>query len=195
MKPKINKVLMVSSILTALGSSLCCILPLLAFCLGAIGITSASSWVEHLRPYLIVLTALILGFTWYRKLRHQEHHCATHKTSSFWQSKTFLGITTAFALTTLGLPYYAPLLHPSSPSKGLVVVEENIEEVILGVQGMHCTGCVVSLQRAIHQLPGIITTSISRKKGTIQVRFDKSKTRTQEIQRMVHAAGYTCAPI
>lgn len=123
MKPRINKILVISSILTALGSSFCCILPLLGLLLGAVGVVSFSSWVEHFRPYLAVLTSLIIGFAWYRKLRRRKHHCAADKSTSFWQSKTFLGITTVFASATLGLPYYTPLLYAPSSSEEQIIAE------------------------------------------------------------------------
>jgi mercuric ion transport protein len=193
MKHKNTTLLLFSSLLTALSASLCCILPLLALILGASGVASASSWLEQLRPYSVVLTGFILGFAWYRKLRHQGHHCASSRPSSFLQSKMFLGITTAFSLIMLGFPYYAPLLYASASPKDSVVVEENIEEVVLAVQGMHCAGCVASLKHAIHQLPGIVTVAISLEKGTIQVQFDKTQTTPKELHKAVQAAGYTCS--
>ena len=85
MKRKRNMSLIASSILAAWGFSLCCMLPLVAFMLGASRIAAASSWIEPLRPYFVVCTGLILGFAWYRKLGHQGHHCATTKPPSFWQ--------------------------------------------------------------------------------------------------------------
>lgn len=66
---------------------------------------------------------------------------------------------------------------------------------MLAVQGMHCTGCVVSLQRAMDQLTGIVTIDVSLKKSTMHVKFDKSQTTTQEIQSVVHAVGYSCSLI
>ena len=95
----------------------------------------------------------------------------------------------------LGLPYYASLLLQFPPSAESVVVEENIEEEVLQVQGMHCVGCEAAIQRAVHQLPGIITTVVAYKTGTIQVRFDKPKTTPQELQRIIRATGYACVPI
>lgn len=193
MKTNRNKLLIASSILTALGSSLCCILPLVAFILGTSGIVSTSSWISALRPYLALLSVLTLGFAWYRKLRPTKQHCAAHQSPSFWESKTFLRIMTVFSLTMLSFPYYAPLLYPSAPPTETVVEEANKEEVVLKIQKMHCASCEATIRQAVQRLPGIMSTSVSYKTGIIQVRFDKTKTTPQEIERAIRATGYTCS--
>jgi len=53
-----------SSIILAITASLCCITPVLAFIAGVSGIASAFSWLHPVRPYLIVITVLLLGLAW-----------------------------------------------------------------------------------------------------------------------------------
>lgn len=54
---------------TALAASLCCITPILALVAGTSGIASAFSWLEPMRPYFIGLTVIIIGLSWYQKLK------------------------------------------------------------------------------------------------------------------------------
>ena len=80
-----------TSILTAIGASLCCITPLLALISGASGMASAFSWLEPLRPYLIGITVLVLVFAWYQKLKPKneiECDCESDEKPKFVQSKT-----------------------------------------------------------------------------------------------------------
>ena len=84
-------------ILTALASSLCCIMPVLAIVAGTSGLASTFSWLEPARPYFIGSTALILGFAWYQKLKPQAKDdcgCDVPTKMPFMQSSTFLGIIT-----------------------------------------------------------------------------------------------------
>ncbi len=55
-----------TSMLTALGASLCCITPVLALISGASGVASVFSWIEPFRPYLIGITILVLSFAWFK---------------------------------------------------------------------------------------------------------------------------------
>ena len=97
--------LAITSLLTAITASLCCITPVLAIIAGSSGIASTFSWIEPFRPYLIGLTILILGFAWYQKLKPENEidcECETDDLPDskagkpkFMQSKTFLGIVTA----------------------------------------------------------------------------------------------------
>ncbi len=67
MKPeKSSKKLLGAGVVSAIAASLCCITPVLALISGASGAASAFSWMDPLRPYLIAITVLVLGFAWYQ---------------------------------------------------------------------------------------------------------------------------------
>ncbi len=114
--------LAITSLLTAITASLCCITPVLALIAGTSGIASTFYWVEPFRPYLIGLTVLILGLAWHQKLKpDKEIDCECEKDDlpdgkagkpKFIQSKTFLGIVTAFAIVMLAFPYYSGIFLP-----------------------------------------------------------------------------------
>ena len=61
--------LAITSLLTAITASLCCIAPVLALIAGTSGFASTFSWIEPFRPYLIGLTIVVLLFAWYQKLK------------------------------------------------------------------------------------------------------------------------------
>ena len=92
----------VLGVAAAVAASLCCITPVLALVGGISGIASSFSWIEPYRPYLIGSTVLVFAFAWYQKLKPRKKEeinceCETDEKPSFWQSKNFLIIITAFA--------------------------------------------------------------------------------------------------
>jgi hypothetical protein len=58
--------------LTVISASLCCITPVLALLAGTSGLPTSFSQLDPLRPYLISLAILVLGFAWYQKIKPQK---------------------------------------------------------------------------------------------------------------------------
>jgi len=77
-----------SSVVTAVAASLCCILPLVAGVTGVGTLAAAGEW-ERLRPYLLAVTALLLLAGLLLAYRDSKRACApgeacTAKGSSRW---------------------------------------------------------------------------------------------------------------
>ncbi len=193
---KKNTVLAGAGMLSAIAASLCCITPVLALISGTSGIASAFGWMEPTRPYLIAITLLVLGFAWYQKLKPgnaNEHQCACEETErqSFWHTKTFLGITTAFAILMLAFPYYAHVFYPSNQKKEIVVVNSsNIQTLNYGIGGMTCDACASHVESNVNKLPGIIKVNASYKNATVNVEYDQSKTNQAQIENVINETGY-----
>lgn len=105
--------------IAAIAASLCCITPVLVFIAGISGAASTFSWLEPIRPYLIGVTVLVLGFAWYQKLKPQTEEeikclCEEDEKPSFWQTKKFLSMVTAFAILMLAFPFYGQNILPES---------------------------------------------------------------------------------
>lgn len=88
-----NAKLLVAGVITALGTSLSCITPLLALAAGVGGAASAFSWLDPFRPYLMGLCLIVLGFAWYQQLKPKEQvpacDCEAEGKQPFMQSKVF----------------------------------------------------------------------------------------------------------
>ncbi len=184
-------------IAAAVAASLCCITPVLALLGGISGMAASFSWVEPYRPYLIGATLLVFAFAWYQKLRprtKEEIECACEEDEkpSFWQSKRFLGIVTIFAVLMLAFPSYSGIFFPdNSPSKTIVVKENDIVEASLTIQGMTCTSCEHSVNYALNGSEGVIEASSSYESGTALVKFDQSKISIDALATAVEeATGY-----
>ena len=185
--------LAVTSILTAITASLCCITPVLALIAGTSGVASTFSWIEPFRPYLIGLTILVLLFAWYQKLKPEKEidcECETDKKPKFIQSKTFLGVVTVFAIVMLAFPYYSGMFYPNTEKQILVVNKSDIKTVEFKISGMTCVSCEEHINHEVNKLNGIVNSNSSYKKGNAIIEFDKTKTSEREIENAIKSTGY-----
>ena len=185
--------LAVTSILTAITASLCCITPVLALIAGTSGVASTFSWIEPFRPYLIGLTILVLLFAWYHKLTPEKEidcECETDKKPKFIQSKTFLGIVTIFAIVMLTFPYYSSIFYPNSEKQIIVVDKSNIKTTEYKISGMTCASCEAHVNHEVNKLNGIINSKTSYENGNAIIEFDKTKTNEAEIEKAINSTGY-----
>lgn len=189
---KENK-LMGAGLLTAITASLCCIAPVLALIVGTSGIASTFSWIEPFRPYLVVLTIIVLGFAWYHKLKPQKEidcECVTEEKPKFIHSKKFLGIVTVFAFVMLAFPYYSGSFYPNSEKQIIVVEKSDIKTTEFKISGMTCTGCEEHINHEVNKLNGIVNSKASYENGSAIVEFDKTKTNETEIEKAINSTGY-----
>ncbi len=182
-----------AGLLTAITASLCCITPVLALIVGTSGIVSTFSWIEPFRPYLIGLTLLVLGFAWYQKLKPQKGidcECEVDEKPKFIQSKTFLGIVTAFAFIMLAFPYYSGIFYPNKEKQIIVVDKSDIKTTEFKISGMTCASCEEHVNHEVNNLNGIVNSKASYENGNAVIVFDKTKTNETEIEKAINSTGY-----
>lgn len=194
MKNNNNKIIGMG-VVTSIAASLCCITPVLAFIAGASGMAATFSWLEPARPYLIGVTFLVLGFAWYQKLKSKKDidcECEEDEKPSFWQSKKFLGLVTAFAILMLAFPYYSGIFFPdNNNSQTIIVKKSDVVEARLTIEGMTCTGCEHHVNYSLTSKEGVIEASSSYVTGIAKVKFDQSKISVEELASEVEQeTGY-----
>ena len=191
---KTDKKLIGAGLLTAIAASLCCITPVLALIAGTSGLASTFSWLEPFRPYFIGLTILVLGFSWYQKLKPKKQidcNCESEEKPKFIQSKMFLGIVTAFAIVMLAFPYYAHIFYPKTEKQVIVVDKSNVQTVEFTISGMTCASCEEHVNHEVNKLSGIIKSTASFENENAIVEFDNSKTNIAEIEKAINGTGYS----
>ncbi len=164
---------------TAVAASLCCLTPVLGILAGIGGIASTFSWLDPARPYLIAATAAVLSFAWYKKLRPAKANeidcaCETDERQAFWHSKAFLGIVTVIAALLVTFPYYSGVFFKTA-SAPIIVEKENIAMATISIQGMTCSGCEQSINKALRDKPGVLESKADHKQGLAWVKYDKSR--------------------
>jgi copper chaperone CopZ len=182
-----------AGVLAAVAASLCCIAPVLTLLAGIGGLASTFSWLEPARPFLIGASVVTLGLAWFQQLKPKQSEtdcgCEPAKTS-FWQSKSFLGIVTVFAGLMLAFPYYAQVFYPTAEKRAEIINPTLVHTLTLDIEGMTCAGCEGHVKTAVSKLPGIIETSVSFEQKRAVVRFDETQTNAADINAAVDEAGY-----
>ncbi len=195
-EPNLNKdkVLMSSGIAAAFVASLCCITPVAASIAGIGGIASTFSWMEPIRPYIIGLTLLILGFAWFQKLKpksKEEIDCACDDEPGFFQSKGFLGVVTILAMVLMAFPYYSKAFFSEKSTEVVYVQESNVQTITYDIVGMTCAGCEASVRNAAQDVEGVLEAKASYDTQTATISFDKSKVQPERIKQAINSTGFT----
>ena len=184
-----------AGLFAAFVASLCCITPVAAFLAGIGGLGSTFAWVEPFRPWLIGITALLLGVAWYQKLRPQwDPECACEENPSFWQSKGFLGIITVLTVLLLAFPYYSDAFFPNQDQSNIVYVQESqVQTITWDSEGMTCTGCEATVENAASGVYGVLEVDASYDTGKSTIKYDQSKTNQEAIIAAINKTGFTVA--
>lgn len=185
---------MSSGLVAAFVASLCCITPVAASLAGISGVASTFSFMEPIRPFLIGLTILILGFAWYQKLKpksQEEIECACDENPSFIQSKAFLGIVTVLAAVLMAFPYYSEAFFPKQEKNVVYVQQSQVQTITLHIEDMTCTGCEATVKNAAYQLEGVLNAEADYQTGKAVIKYDQSKITPGQIEEAINKTGFT----
>jgi len=193
-KDKNSKKAIATGVLAAIAASSCCIPPVIAAIAGIGGISASLSWMEPLRPYLIALAVVAIGYAWYHHLKPKKADdcvCEIEK-PKFYQTKGFLIGITLFAAVSIAFPYYSGIFFPTNPSTQTIIVNESdVVEATIKIYGMTCTGCEHHVNQTLSNSEGVIEASSSYKTGTATVKFDKTKVSIDQLATAIEeATGY-----
>ena len=61
------------------------------------------------------------------------------------------------------------------------------------VSGMHCHGCGLLIDDTVEELPGVVSSKTSRRKGVSTVELDPGVITPEEVAAAIRAAGYRVA--
>ena len=183
------------AVLTAIGTSLCCIGPILTLIFG-VGAFGAAMTFATARPYLLVAAAAALAFGFYRLYLRRES-CAPGEACSskpggrfarpaFWMASVAVLI---FALT----PYYVATLarHLSAKRNIAEAAQPLSARETFKVSGMTCAGCETTIKLALEQTPGVRVAEVSYERGEAVVEYDPTLTNTDKLRAAINETGYT----
>tara|TARA_R110002124_G_C8851129_1_gene506314 strand:- start:393 stop:992 length:600 start_codon:yes stop_codon:yes gene_type:complete len=181
-----------TGLFAAVAASSCCIPPVIALIAGVGGSASALSWMEPFRPYLIGLAVVAIGYAWYAYLKPQKEDdcCEVDAKPKWYQTKGFLIGITLFAAIAIAFPYYSSIFYPDNKKEVIIVNQSDIQTVKFNVQGMTCAGCEETIKHAVNELDGILDVIPSYENENTEVKFDKTKTSKEAIEKAINSTGY-----
>lgn len=191
---KLNKkASMGTAVFSAVSLKLCCWGPLLLT--SVVGISGSSvyfSWLIVLKPYLLGIAFLSLGFAFYQVYKKKKVDCGSCDTAkpSFFKSKFYLWLVTVFVVVMTLVSYYPQIFHPMA-TKGIVATNNtHIQTVKLNIEGMVCSGCEENINHSVNKINGVTNVTTSFERGTSIVEFDTTKTNVDEIKKVIQSKGY-----
>lgn len=186
-----------TGVVAALAASSCCIPPVIAAIAGVGEAAGALSWMEPLRPYLIGLAVIAIGYAWYSHLKPKKDDdcgCEIEK-PKFYQTKSFLVGITLFSTLSITFPYYSGIFYPDSKQEVIISDNSNIQKITISIEGMTCDACQHHVNQVVNNLPGIVSVNSSYEKGNTEVAFDNSQTTIVEIEKAINSTGYNVTKI
>lgn len=179
-----------SALLAALASSLCCIAPLLAAFAGVGGLAGAFSWLEPWRPWLIGLSAVLLGWAWWMHLKPKPAaDCCTPVKPKWFQRKGFLATITVLAVLLNAFPLFSSALI-SGDAAGPATTNNIAVRIAIPVKGMTCTGCEHHVTTALSDVPGVQRATASHADEEAVVWVDPQQIDSSSLRAAIVSTGY-----
>lgn len=197
MSTKNSKRAATTGVLAAIAASSCCIPPVIAAIAGVGGAAGSLSWMEPLRPYLIGLAVLAIGYAWYShyKLKKEDDCACAIEKPKWYQTKGFLIGMTLFAAISISFPYYSGVFLSDNSKNVVVENKKDLEIIEVTIEGMTCDACQNHVDHAVNELEGIVNVKTSYAKGNSIIQFDKTKTDRDQIKKAVNSTGYEAITI
>lgn len=191
MKTTSSKNGLMGAFLAAAAASICCIGPLIVIGFGVGGAwASGFSFFEPIRPYLLVLTAGLLGYSFYRiywKAKTEECEpgavCADPRTTKI--NKISLWTVTILVILMFSVPYIAPSLYASET--GSTGTGKSIQ---LDVSGMTCTSCEHSFEALLTSMDGVSDVKANYENGSAVLKYDSTKVSLDKVLSESTKIGY-----
>jgi len=197
------------TIVSALMASSCCWLPLALLAFGVSGAGIASTLVAY-RPIFIVVTFGFLGAAFYftyrpKKLISSEgsEDCCSSQQSDLADccgpdstrkinlknfNKAMLWVVTVMAVAVLMFPSYVGAIFKSD---GDQTITNEMQRVVVEVEGMTCEGCSTIAEKAIRRVPGVLTAKVDYKTKEAVIGVESGRSIPEdEILTALEEAGY-----
>ncbi len=182
---------LLGSLGAAVLASACCLGPLI---LGALGVGSfgLTSVLAPLRPWLLLLTAALLGVAFYfayRPLRDPD--CGPDGACARPPNRTLqrftLWLVTVLTLALATYPTWGARLFSRPPT---LIASAAKDVVVLEVAGMTCAACEGGVEEELRRVPGVVAARVDYPSGTAEIRFATATTDVGPLIAAVERAGY-----
>jgi copper chaperone CopZ len=193
---KRKRLLVGASVATAIGSSLCCIIPIVATVTG-IGTIAAGGVFEAWRPYLLGITGLLLGAGFLLAYRDYQRACipgslCATRPMSRWSFSALGGAATAI-VALAAFPYYSGDVARhvlGQPSPSYSVGSATLSTATFQIPDMDCPACAVSLSATLHKLPGVVDAKLDVDSGKAVVSYDPGAQNIAVLEKAILDAGF-----
>ena len=65
-----------------------------------------------------------------------------------------------------------------------------MKKIVLGIEGMHCDGCVNRLTKVLKALDGVVDAKVSLENKSTEIKYDENELELDDIKQAVSDAGF-----
>ena len=65
-----------------------------------------------------------------------------------------------------------------------------MKKIVLGIEGMHCDGCVNRLTKVLKALDGVVDAKVSLENKSVEIEYDENELELDDIKQAVSDAGF-----
>ena len=189
----------VASFGAATLASACCWLPLLLIGFG-VSAGGLAAFFESTRPLFLGVMAAVLTLGFYTAYLREEKcepgsECETANRRLKRFNRGSLWIATVGAAVFAAFPYYVDRLplgeaEAATPAQALQVAEV----LVVGIEGMTCSGCAVTVEQTLRQTPGVLSAKVFFEDARAELRLDPSAPATRDVlSEVLRNSGFSIA--
>lgn len=191
-----NLSLLLGAAVAAVAASACCIIPLLTG-LASVGMLGLSAALAPYRPYLMGVTALMIGAAFYFTYRRPANACDTDGNCADTGapgvrrfSRTVLWAVTFFTVVAVAYPQIAQYkvrraLAASDPAAPVWA-----RTVVFSVGKMSCADCSQQIAGMLKKIPGVYTARVDFDARRATISFDPARVSMDRLRAAIEGAGY-----
>ena len=189
----------------ALAASACCILPAVLGA-GAVGTLGLGAALMPLRPYLLVLTLLLLGAAFYFALRPARAacdaagHCEPGATNRRF-NKAVLWVFAPLTVAAMAYPTVSGLdaagSTSSTASRGAesastpAAKAKAVKTAVFTVGNMTCASCTTGIAQALRKVPGVAEARVDFESKRATVRYDAARAGVPQLRAAIEQQGFS----
>lgn len=184
------------AVLSVLVSRLCCIVPFIAILSGMTGGAIMFSFLEPIRPLLIMFSVSILAFGFYQEYKSKNLEamkpcCQINAKKKSKRNRLFLWATTVISVLLFSFPFYSQLFISTNAAQ--TPDTKNLKTIQLSVEGMSCQGCANNIMLTLSQTEGILKDTVVFAAKTATVTFDENKISSYQVVKTIEEIGFNAA--
>ncbi len=179
-----------AGILSAVLGSICCVGPLVLI---ALGLGTGAAVIGRYHWLFIAAAIAVLAWAWAKHIRERnrcacEHRVMDGRRISFFTLLLASAIVLSFAAMNVSSYVFA-----GSPPAVIANGTDNLQRVVIPVEGMSCSTCEVAVRSALQRTNGVKSAHVSVATKTATVDYEPAKTNPAEIVKAINSTGYTAS--
>ena len=189
----------VASLGVATLASACCWLPLLLVGFG-VSVGGLAAFFESTRPLFLGVMAAVLTLGFYTAYLRKEKcepgsecEAANRRLTRF--NRGSLWIAMVGAAVFAAFPYYVDLLglgeaEAATPAQAL----EAADMLVVGIEGMTCPGCAVTVEQALRRTPGVLGAKVNFEEARAELLLDPLAPASRDVlAEVLRNSGFSIA--